>query len=273
MFFRKIFLVFACVTFCCLPSFSKKVWTADDVPIPYLKDSTQYVSDPDGYLTQTEKDSANFYLMKLNLECGVQNVFAIVGRVDNQDAFRMAQDIGNHYGVGHKRSRRGLVVVIAVDDHKYFIAPGMGLEGELTDVDCDDIARACIVKNMRENKPGDAVVSVSRAIYNKVKKGKTGVKEVDEGTAGDDDWFFILLFLVLCFGFPAYLLIRYVLERLGIVKPKPISSKHNHRNNRNDDWFPPFFMGGGGGFSSGGGFSGGSFGGGSFGGGGSGGSW
>ncbi len=39
-----------------------------------------------------------------------------------------------------RKLRRGLVVVIAVEDHKYFIAPGMGLGGELTDVDCDDIA-------------------------------------------------------------------------------------------------------------------------------------
>ncbi len=99
------------------------------------------------------KDSANFYLQKLKLECGVQNVLIIVGRVANQDAFRMAQDVGNKYGIGYKKSRRGLVIVIAVEDHKYFIAPGSGLEGELTDVDCDDIARACIVKYMREDAP------------------------------------------------------------------------------------------------------------------------
>ena len=111
-----------------------------NVPIPFLRDSTQYVSDPDGYVDKAQKDSANFYLQKLKLECGVQNVLIIVGKVDNQDAFRMAQDVGNQYGIGYKKSRRGLVIVIAVEDHKYFIAPGSGLEGELTDVDCDDIA-------------------------------------------------------------------------------------------------------------------------------------
>ena len=141
---------------------AKKEWNADNVPIPFLQDSTQYVSDPDGYVDKALKDSANFYLQKLKQECGVQNVLIIVGRVANQDAFRMAQDVGNKYGIGYKKSRRGLVVVIAVEDHKYFIAPGSGLEGELTDVDCDDIARACIVKYMREDAPGEAVASVSR---------------------------------------------------------------------------------------------------------------
>lgn len=249
-------------------------WSAENVPIPYLHDSTQYVSDPDGYLTKEEKDSANFYLQKLNLECGVQNVFILVGHVKNQDAFRMSQDVGAKYGIGSKKTRRGLVIIVAVEDHKYFIAPGMGLEGELTDVDCDDIARACIVKNMRLNQTGMAVVATSRAIYNKVKSGRSGVKGVDEGTIEEDDWAFVIFFLVLCFGIPVYYLIRYVLEEYGLIKKKTCHDNGWRRRNRHDDWFPPFFLGGGGGYSSGDrGFSGGTFGGGTFGGGGSGGGW
>ena len=259
-----------------LPSMAGRVWTADNVPVPYLRDSTQYVSDPDGYLSQEQKDSANYYLSRLKMECGVQNVVIIVGKVDNQDAFRMAQDVGNKYGIGYKGTRRGLVVVIAVDDHKAFIAPGMGLEGELTDVDCNDIGRACIVKYMRQGKPGEAVPAVSRAIYNKVKSGRTGIGDIDEGTVTtEEDWALVVFLLVIIFGIPVYLLIRYILEQMGIVKPRPKTQhRQSRRRNDEDDWFPPFFMGGGGGFSSGGGgFSGGSFGGGSFGGGGSGVSW
>ncbi len=262
------------VILCLAQARAEKVWSADNVPIPYLSDSTQYVSDPDNYVSKALKDSANVYLRRLNVECGVQNVLIIVGKVKEQDAFRMAQDVGNKYGIGYKKTRRGLVIVIAVEDHKYFIAPGMGLEGELTDVDCDDIARACIVPNMRADQPGEAVLETSRAIYNKVKSGRTGISDIDEGTIGDEDWGLVIFLLLIIFGVPLYYLVRFVLECLGIVKKKPKSARK--RRNNNDDWFPPFFLsGGGGGFSSGsgGGFSGGSFGGGSFGGGGSGGSW
>ena len=256
---------------------AKQVWTADNVPIPYLQDDRQYVSDPEGYVSKELKDSANFYLQRLNKECGVQNVLIIVGKVDNQDAFRMAQDVGNKYGIGKKDTRRGLVVVIAVDDHKAFIAPGMGLEGELTDVDCDDIARACIVKYMKQDQPGEAVLAVSRALYNKVKSGRTGVPDVDDGTVeGEEDWALIVIILLVIFGIPLYYLIRYLLEQTGVVKPTPKSQnrRSTRRRNDDDDWLPPFFLGGGGGFSGGGsGISGGSFGGGSFGGGGAGASW
>lgn len=276
MAFKRYFTLIVLVAFGILSLAAKREWKADDVPIPFLQDSTQYVSDPDGYVDKAQKDSANFYLQKLKLECGVQNVLIIVGKVDNQDAFRMAQDVGNKYGIGYKKSRRGLVVVIAVEDHKYFIAPGSGLEGELTDVDCDDIARACIVKNMREDNPGEAVACVSRAIYNKVKSGRTGIESVDEGTVNDEeDWVLVVILFLLFFGIPIYYLIRYILEQIGLVKPRPKGKGRNQSRRRNDDdWLPPFFMGGGG-FSGGGGggFSGGSFGGGTFSGGGSGGSW
>ena len=275
--FKRYFLLFIGVAFSVLSLAAGREWSAQNVPIPFLKDSTQYVSDPDGLVGKAQKDSANLYLQKLKLECGVQNVLIIVGKVENQDAFRMAQDVGNKYGIGYKKSRRGLVIVIAVEDHKYFIAPGSGLEGELTDVDCDDIARACIVKYMREDDPGEAVASVSRAIYNKVKSGRTGIESVDEGTVnGEEDWALVIILFLLFFGVPIYYLVRYILEQVGVLKPRPKGKgrSQNRRRNDDDDWLPPFFMGGGG-FSGGGGggFSGGSFGGGSFSGGGSGGSW
>ena len=212
--FKRYFLLFIGVAFSVLSLAASREWSAQNVPIPFLKDSTQYVSDPDGLVGKAQKDSANLYLQKLKLECGVQNVLIIVGKVENQDAFRMAQDVGNKYGIGYKKSRRGLVIVIAVEDHKYFIAPGSGLEGELTDVDCDDIARACIVKYMREDDPGEAVASVSRAIYNKVKSGRTGIESVGEGTVnGEEDWALVIILFLLFFGVPIYYLVRYILEQ------------------------------------------------------------
>lgn len=264
-----LFLALIC---CLVGAVASEEWSADNLPIPYLENRTRYVSDPDGILRNAERDSVDYYLGRLEKDKQVQSLFVIVRRVKDGDAFRMAQDLGNKLGVGDKKTRRGLVIVIAVDDRKYFIAPGMGLEGELTDVDCDDIARACIVKYMRKGVPGEAVVSTSRAIYNKVSTGKTGVRDIDEGTTEEN--IVLLVFLTLLFfSVPLYMLIRLVLIRMGVIKPSPQKSRDKQRHH-DDDWFPPFIFGGGGGLGhGGGGFSGGSFGGGSFGGGGSGGSW
>ena len=252
---------------------SATIWSADNIPMVHLQDRNRYVCDPDNIISPADLDSADVCLKRLHKECGIQTVFIVVNNVKNADCFRMAEDVGNKYGVGDKKTRRGLVVVIAVKDRKYFIAPGKGLEGDLTDLECDDIARECIVKNMKVNDVDRALLYTVRAFYSKF---KTGEVVIDDDGVGDDDEPVLLVFIVflLCFARPIYLLVLYVLERLGLRKPRP---KKKQRRRNNDDWFPPFFLGGGGGgwsSSGGGGFSGGgSFGGGSFGGGGSGGGW
>lgn len=265
---RLLLLVVAIVA---VSAASATVWSADNIPMVHLQDRNRYVCDPDNIISPADLDSADVCLKRLHKECGIQTVFIVVGNVKNADCFRMAEDVGNKYGVGDKKMRRGLVVVIAVNDRKYFIAPGKGLEGDLTDVECDDIARECIVKNMKVNDVDRAVLYTAKALYGKFKTGEL-VTDDEDADDGDESVLLVLVVLLLCFAHPIYLLVLYVLEKLGLRKPQP--KKRRHRDN--DDWFPPFFLGGGGGgwsSSGGGGFSGGSFGGGSFGGGGSGGGW
>lgn len=232
-------------------------WSADNVPIPYLKDRTQYVSDPDHLLSYEARDSANLYLMKMEREMGVQTVFVVVDSVVNADAFRMAQDLGNHYGVGSKKERSGLVIVIAVSNRKYFIAPGKGVEEHLTDVDCADIGRECIVANMKEGNLDRAVYMTSKAICNKLKTGNTGFEQVDNP---DEEFSLSDIILILCIFLP---LIIFIFSR-----------HDNHGGGGGGMFIPPFIFGGGGSMgNSGDSFGGGSFGGGSFGGGGAGGGW
>ena len=187
----------------------------------------------------------------------------------------MAQDLGNKYGVGDKDTRRGLVVVIAVDDKRYTIAPGQGLEGELTDVDCNHIAQAFIIPNMKSGNTDLAVVQTSQGLLTKIKTGKLTLQEDTEGedmTA--EDWFLIAVMLIVIFGIPFAYLLEWILLSLHVIKkPWFKKSKNNNRRNNKDDNFPPFIFFGGGGSHSGGGSIGGSFGGGSFGGGGSSGGW
>jgi uncharacterized protein len=251
-----------------------RVWTADQIPMVHLQDRTQYVCDPDGILNPEVKTEADRILYDLQHQCGIQTVFIIANRVKDGDAFRLAQDVGNNYGVGDRKNRRGLVVVIAVQDHQYFIAPGKGLEGDLTDVECNDIGRACIVQNMKRGRPDSAIVATSRAMYNKFKTGKTGIDRVDKGEVSSWKDIFLMIFLILLFfGYPGFLLVMWFLKQYGLISPNNRFLRHRKNHHDHDDGPPFFFFGGGGNFFDGGGSSGGSFGGGSFGGGGSGGGW
>ena len=161
-----------------------KTWEAEDIPMVHLTDARRYVCDPDEILSQAERDSIDSYLLRLDKQCGVESVFVIVKRVSNGDTFRFAQDLGNRQGVGSKKTNRGLVVVVAVEDRRYFIAPGEGLEKDLTDIECDDIGRACIVANMKRGEPGQAVLATAQAVYKKLKTGTTGIQENTDEDAG-----------------------------------------------------------------------------------------
>ncbi len=233
------------------------IWSADNIRMVYLTDSTKFVCDPDNILTEEYRDSADHYLRRLHSELDVQTVFVIVRHVKNGDAFRMAQDIGNKYGVGYKDTRTGLVIVIATEDRQYFIAPGMGLEEFLPDITCNRIATHFIKPNMRAGNPDLAVYQTSKAVYSQLKTGElppaTSMVMDDEDGGGDLITLIIIIIIIIWLW------------------------RHNGTN--------IFIGGGGGGFSGGswggggwsggggGGFGGGSFGGGSFGGGGAGGSW
>lgn len=229
------------------------IWSADNIEMVYLKDSTQFVCDPDHILTEEYRDSANYYLRRLHSELDVQTVFIIVNHVKNGDTFRMAQDVGNKYGVGYKDTRTGLVIVIAVQDRQYFIAPGNGLEEFLPDITCNRIATNFIKPNMRAGNPDLAVFQTAKAAYSQLKDGE--LPPATSMVINDDDEGSDLIVLIIII-----LIIIWLWRSNG---------------------GPTIYIGGGGGgggfsggwSSGGGGFGGGSFGGGSFGGGGAGGSW
>ena len=236
------------------------IWSADNIEMVFLKDSTQYVCDPDNLLDYEYKTSANHYLNLLNHEFDIQSVFIVVNHVKNADAFRMAQDVGNNYGIGYKDTRTGLVIVLAVLDKQYFIAPGKGLESYLPDITCNRIATNFIKPNMRANNTSLAVAQTCEAVYTQIKTGE--LPPSTSIVASDDDVSFadimLLIFLII--------LIIYLWRHGGGVGSGGGGYSGGGGN---------IFIGGGGFRGGGGSFGGGggSFGGGSFGGGGAGGSW
>ena len=138
-------------------------WNADNIPIPFLKDSTQYVSNPDQVLTKQSVDRMNVTLKRLDNELHIQSVVIIVNHIENDDPYRMAQDVGNKYGVGY--GDRGLIVVVGYQDHSVNISPGKSLEADLTDVECHRLEQRYVVPAMRAEMPDSAMIYLTEGIY------------------------------------------------------------------------------------------------------------
>ena len=245
-------------------------WNADNIPIPYLQDSTQYVSNPDHVLTPQTVERMNVTLQKLNLELGIQSVTIVVNHIENDDPFRMAQDVGNRYGVGH--GDRGLVVVVAYEDHAVTIAPGRSLEADLTDAECHRLQQRYVVPAMRQNMPDSAMIYLTEALYSTLQKKALPTMALSSHTADDteDEMSFIigLTFAFLVGWFIFFMRknrhYQWIITGAGLTLiANPFFEVQHHSGGG-------FGGGGFGGFGGGGGssFGGGSFGGGSFGGGG-----
>lgn len=246
-----------------------KYWNARNIPMPHLQDATQYVSNPDHVLTQSTVDSMNITLQRLDTELGIESVVIIVNHIENDDPFRMAQDVGNHYGVG--RDDRGLVIAVGFQDHSINMSPGKKLEGDLTDAECHRLEQRYVIPAMRANKPDSAMLYLTSAVYSLLQKKEMPQMSslIDsEDNEEDTGWLmgqYLLFFIGWCIFF---LRLNRKYQWIGMAGSVGLLANPFLEMERGSSGggFGGFggFSGGGGSFGGGGG----SFGGGSFGGGG-----
>ena len=245
------------------------LWNAENIPIPFLQDSTQYVSNPDHVLTHQTVDHMNITLKRLDNELGVQSVVIVVNHIENDDPFRFAQDVGNKYGVGY--GNKGLMVVVGYQDHSINISPGRALEADLTDAECHRLEQQYVVPAMRAEMPDSAMFYLTEALYSTLQKKQLpqmsnlladADDDVDEGLATMG--ITLLAIIAWCVFF---LRKNRQYHWLGMAGAASLLANpfYEESHSSSGGGFGGFGEGGGG-FSSGGG--GGHFGGGSFGGGG-----
>ena len=191
-----------------------------------------------------------------------------------------ADQLETKWKMGKRGSDRGLLFLLAIQDHKYRIEPGYGLEGVLNDAKVGDIGRS-MVPDLRAGNYNQAVMLAVGQLAQDVASDR-GVsldlngmapmnQPAEQGQPHSSGLGNVILFLIVLMFFGGFSLIRILLGA-GLFF-----------GGWGGRWGGPWVgggMGGGGWGSGGGGFSGGGggggfggFGGGSFGGGGAGGSW
>ena len=249
-------------------------WNAENIPMPHLQDATQYVANPDFVINQQTVDSMNIWYQRLDKELGIESVVIVVNHIENDDPFRMAQDVGNKYGVG--RDDRGLIIVLGYLDHSINMSPGRKLEADLTDAECYRLQQEYVVPAMKAEQPDSGMLYLTKAIYALMqKKEMPQMSQLSSYADNEADIqlaiFLGLLTLIFMVGGGVFLVLNRKYQWIALIGsisllPNPFMESSGSG----------FYVGGGGGHSGGGfggfgggGFSGGSsFGGGSFGGGG-----
>ena len=94
---------------------------------------------------------------------GAQIAVVTVKSLDDQPVENYAKDLFKALGVGGKKDDRGILVLLAPDDHKYRIEVGYGLEPVIVDAKAGDIGRS-MVPLLRQGDTSGAVETAVRQV-------------------------------------------------------------------------------------------------------------
>lgn len=137
-----------------------RTYTPAEVPNPVLADSTQLVSDPDGYLTPDERAAVNAQLLDIRRRTTAEATAVIIGNIpDGYDIDSYATDLFQTWGIGKKSRDNGVLLLVVPEARKYVFRTGYGVEGALPDVTTARIARRAMVPLFRQNQYGQGVLA------------------------------------------------------------------------------------------------------------------
>lgn len=221
------------------------------------------VTDYTNTLAPDQQEALEQKLTAFDDSTSIQVALVIIETTGDRDIADYAVALGRSWGIGNKEFNNGILLLVAKNDRKIWIATGYGLEGALPDITVKSIIENEITPNFKGNdfyrgldEGINAIVAATKGEY----KAPENYSSRKRGS-----------------GKKPSLLIMIVMVVFFLIVNNRRGGGSHHRNRRGGLGAPFFFpIGGGGGSgfggsSGGGGFGG--FGGGSFGGGGSGGSW
>lgn len=106
-----------------------------DAPGPDSWKPQGYVSDFANVLTADQRAQLNQQAGAIEQRLGVQIAMVTVPTIGDAAVSDYAYEMAHHWGVGHKGKDDGILILIAVQDHKYSVQVGYGLEPYMTDAD------------------------------------------------------------------------------------------------------------------------------------------
>jgi uncharacterized protein len=222
------------------------------------------VVDYTGTLAPDQQAELESKLVTFDDSTSIQLAVVIIETTGDRDISDYAVALGRAWGIGNKEFNNGILLLVAKNDRKIWIATGYGLEGALPDITTKSIIENEITPNFKGSdfyrgldEGTNAIISATKGEY----KAPENYAKRKRGKSKSPGLIITIIFVII------YLILN---NRRG-------GGGMYNRGGRSGLGTPFFFpIGGSSGFSGGsssGGSDFGGFGGGSFGGGGSGGSW
>lgn len=125
---------------------------ADGQSIRTLPTLNTPIVDQAGLLTASENQAISQKIIQLHESAKAQVGIIIVPTTGQEDIFSYAMRVADQWKLGTAKQDNGLLMAIAVNDHRIQILSGYGLEGVLPDVVLSRIIRNNITPYFRQNQ-------------------------------------------------------------------------------------------------------------------------
>ena len=238
--------------------------------------SNTLVTDYTNTLSAADKQQLEEKLVAFNDSTSTQIAVVIIKSVGDYDINEYGAGLGRNWGIGQKGKNNGILLLVALNDHKLTIQTGYGAEGPLPDVITHQIITTDITPRFKLNDyyggldaGTDDIIKYTKGEYKA--DNKPAADTQDDNNGGGIAAIIIIVIVILILIFRNRGGGGRVIGSRGGASPFWwfLAGSMLGSSDRSGGWGG--FSGGGGGDSGGGGFGG--FGGGDFGGGGSSGSW
>jgi uncharacterized protein len=132
---------------------------------------TGYVSDLANVISASDKEDLESFCKKVETQLGAQFAIVTIKTLDGQPIEGFSNDLFRKLGVGPKASNQGLLILLAIQDHKQRIEVGRGLEPYITDAFAGETERDMRPLE-RANDFGGALKQSTLALATHLAEGK-----------------------------------------------------------------------------------------------------
>jgi len=119
--------------------------------------------DTAGVLSQSARDQLTTLCAEVDQKTQAQIAVVTVKSLDGRSIEDYSVDLATRLGIGPKKSDRGVLILVATDDHKYWTSVGYGLEPILPDGKVGTFGREA-VPYFRDNNYDAALLLLTRRV-------------------------------------------------------------------------------------------------------------
>jgi uncharacterized protein len=145
-----------------------------------------YVVDLAGVIGANAERSLNTYLRELEVKTTAQVVVLTIKSLDGEDIGGFSLRIAEKWKLGQREKDNGVLITVALDDKKYRLEVGYGLEGVLPDSFVGTIGRQYLVPHFRKGDYSTGIATAALAVINRIADNAeveiSGMPRVRQGT-------------------------------------------------------------------------------------------